>query len=294
MLVSQSSSGADVGFYRLFGLPEVTNKHRERQPPHALIHGDSTARETLPSDSVDLIVTSPPYNIGMEYGEGTDDSRPYDEYLEFNQRWLSNCLYWARRSGRLCVNVGLNKSKGGKHPVSADITQIAMQVGWQYHATILWLEGNISKATAWGSYASASAPHVIAPVEVVLVFYKEQWRLERPEWNERVSDITGDEFKDWVRGMWEFSGENRKPCGHIAAFPPELPARCIKLFSFVGDVVLDPFSGSGTTMLTAMQLGRVAQGIELEAKYCEASKQRLKNECRVEFAHVSSGKWEGR
>ena len=222
----------------------------ELQPlasPHVLVHGSASDIGSVPRNSVDLIVTSPPYNVGKDYGEESDDLIPYDEYLRFSRKWLKNCWHWAKDTGRLCVNVGLDTSSAGKRPLASDLTQAALEERWNYQTTILWMEGNVSKATAWGSWKSASAPNVICPAEVVLVFGKGDWKRSKGG----QSDITGEEFLDWVRGMWKFGGENRKPCGHAAAFPPELPERCIKLFSFLGDTVLDPFGGSGTTMLVA-------------------------------------------
>ena len=127
----------------------------------------------LAKDSVDLIITSPPYNVSKSYGgDDADDAVDYHQYLRFTKKWLANCLHWTRTTGRLCVNVSIDKNKNGKQPLAADLTTLAMQVGWQYHATILWNEGNISRRTAWGSWKSASAPHVIAPVEVVIVLQK--------------------------------------------------------------------------------------------------------------------------
>ena len=135
-----------------------------------LIQGDATKRETLDGGSVDLTVTSPPYNVGMAY-DGTEegDSISYEAYLDFTRRWLANVFYWTKPTGRLCVNVSLDKNRNGKQPLSADVTRLAMDVGWKYHATIIWNEGNISKRTAWGSWKSASAPHIIAPVETIIV-----------------------------------------------------------------------------------------------------------------------------
>ena len=193
-------------------------------------------------------------------------------YLEFTQSWLSSCFYWAKSTGRLCVNVALDTNKYGKRPMASDVTQIALNVGWQYQATIIWNEGNISRRTAWGSWKSASAPHVIAPVEVIIVLYKDNWkRAVKGE-----SDITAEEFKEWVLGLWTFPGESAKRIGHEAPFPRELPKRCIKLFSFIGNKVLDPFLGSGTTMIEALANGRQAIGIEIDPKYCELAKKRIK------------------
>ena len=157
----------------------------------------------------------------------------------------------------------------------ADITTTAMKAGWKYHATILWNEGNISKRTAWGSWMSASAPHVIAPVEVIIVLYKEEWKKNY----KGESDISSDEFKAWVLGIWSFNGEKGKLIGHEAPFPRELPKRCIKLFSYIGDKVLDPFAGSGTTLIEAINNKRKAFGIELEEKYYKLSKERINREC---------------
>ena len=249
--------------------------------PLKLIQGDSLLKSTLKRESVDLIITSPPYNVGKAYnGSKKEDAIAYNpHYLNFTKKWLSNCYHWAKPTGRLCVNVALDKNKYGKAPLSADVTRLAMEVGWKYHATLIWNENNISRRTAWGSWKSASAPHIIAPVETIIVLYKGEWKRERPGQN----DITAEEFKQWVFGTWTFNGESGKRIGHEAPFPRELPKRCIKLFSFRGDKVLDPFLGSGTTMIEALLNGREAIGIEKEKKYCELTKQRIHKECEVKF-----------
>lgn len=240
-----------------------------------IICGDATERLTLPKQCIDLTVTSPPYNVGMPYsGNKTCDNLDYADYIDFSKKWLANCYYWTRSTGRLCLNIGLDKNKGGKHPVAADITKLAMTVGWKYHATIIWNEGNISRRTAWGSWKSASAPHVIAPVEVILVLYKDTWKKA----TQGQSDISADEFKQWVLGMWQFNGESAKKIGHEAPFPRELPKRCIKLFSYVGDTVLDPFLGSGTTMIESVIHKRKCVGIEKESKYVALAKKRVQEE----------------
>ncbi len=245
---------------------------------HELIHGDALNADILQADSIDLIVTSPPYNVGMEY-EDTDDTIDYASYLDFSRAWLENCYTWAKPGGRLCVNVSLDKNKQGKAPLSADVTTVAMRVGWQYHATIMWNEGNISRRTAWGSWKSASAPHVIAAVETVIVLYKDFWRRGKAG----TSTISGDNFKEWVRGVWDFPGESATRIGHEAPFPRELPKRCIQLFSFREDTVLDPFNGSGTTMIEAIEHGRTAIGMDLSRPYCELAQKRILKECGVEL-----------
>ena len=257
------------------------------QKRHKLIQADTLKKSVLKKSSVDLIVTSPPYNVGKKYNETPlNDAIDYGQYLDFTKKWLANCFYWTRDTGRLCVNVSIDKNKYGKQALSADVTTLAMQVGWKYHATILWNEGNISKRTAWGSWMSASAPHVIAPVEVIIVLYKENWKKNY----KGKSDITGEEFKNWVLGRWDFNGESGKRIGHPAPFPRELPKRCIKLFSYVGDIVLDPFSGSGTTFIEALNLGRKALGLEIEKKYLELSLRRINKECKVKLKKLQPEK----
>lgn len=231
---------------------------------------------------MDLVVTSPPYNLGKSYsGDETQDSLSSEDYEQFSRSWLKSCYSWVKPTGRLCLNVSIDKNKNGKQPLSADFTHWAMDAGWKYHATILWNESNISKRTAWGSWKSASAPHIISPVETVIVLYKSEWK--RAESGE--SDITGDEFKDWVLGYWEFKGESAKRIGHEAPFPRELPKRCIKLFSYLGDTILDPFLGSGTTLVEAVNNHRNGIGIEIEPKYCKLATERIEKECGIVLSY---------
>jgi site-specific DNA-methyltransferase (adenine-specific) len=232
---------------------------------------DFLKMEAIEPNSIDLIVTSPPYDVDVKY-ENYDDSIPYEQYLEFTEKWLLKCYELAKPDGRFCLNIPLDKNKGGQQSVYADITTIAKKVGWKYHATIIWNEQNISRRTAWGSWMSASAPFVIAPVEVIVVLYKKEWKKTR----NGKSDITRDEFIEWTNAVWNFSGESRTKIGHPSPFPVELPKRCIKLFSFVGDTVLDPFLGSGTTLIACLETNRRGIGVEINRNYCELAVRRLK------------------
>ncbi len=234
-------------------------------------HADVLTTDCVPAKSVDLIVTSPPYNVDLAYASH-DDASSYREYLKFSERWLRKCLKLVKDDGRLCLNIPLDKNKGGQQSVCADLTSLAKRVGWQYHSTIIWNEQNLSRRTAWGSWLSASAPFVIAPVEVIVVLYKKSWKKTS---DSGASDITRDEFMAWTNGVWSFNGERKKRSGHPAPFPVELPRRCLKLFSFVGDTVLDPFLGSGTTLIACAQNNRKGIGLELDAGYCELAKKRL-------------------
>jgi len=231
-----------------------------------------------PKNFVDLIVTSPPYNVDIHYGSNKDNLS-YSEYLEFNFKWLLKCYDLVRKDGRLCLNIPLDKNKGGQQPVCADITNIARQIGWKYHSTIIWNEGNISRRTAWGSWLSASAPYVIAPVEVILVLYRERWK----KLNKKQNDISKEEFVNRTNGLWTFSGQSKKKAeGHPAPFPLELPKRCIKLFSFIGDTVLDPFMGSGSTLIASYLNRRKSIGVDVDQSYCEIAVERLKQEASIE------------
>ena len=112
---------------------------------------------------------------------------------------------------------------------------------------------------------------MIAPVEVIVIFYKKRWQKVK----KGKSDITREEFMEWTNGLWTFSGESKKRIGHPAPFPLELPKRCIKLLSFVGDTVLDPFLGSGSTLIACALLNRKGIGVEIDEKYCSLAKKRL-------------------
>lgn len=244
-----------------------------------IYHDDFLSTSCIPNNTIDLIVTSPPYNVDIHYNSH-NDAITYEKYLEFSKKWITKCFNLAKSSGRFLLNVPLDKNKGGQQSVGADITNIAKKVGWKYHSTIIWNEGNISRRTAWGSFASASAPYVIAPVELILVLYKDVWKKIG---NSRVNDITKEEFMNWTNGLWTFNGQGKKGAlGHPAAFPVELPRRCIKLFSFVGDVVLDPFLGSGSTLIASFLSNRKGVGIEVDKDYCDIAVKRLQIDAKID------------
>ncbi|MFQ5604131.1 MAG: DNA-methyltransferase [bacterium] len=242
-----------------------------------IIQEDILSTDKISSNYIDLIVTSPPYNVDIQYNSHADNVH-YQDYLEFNHKWLARCFEWLKPDGRLCLNVPLDKNKDGQQSVGADFTAIAKKIGYHYHSTIIWNEGNISRRTAWGSWLSASAPYVIAPVELIIVLYKDKWKKTS---GSKQSDITRAEFIEWTNGLWTFSGESKKRIGHPAPFPLELPKRCIKLFSYVGDTVLDPFSGSGSMLIAAYMLNRKGIGVEIDPNYCELAKNRLLKEAKV-------------
>jgi site-specific DNA-methyltransferase (adenine-specific) len=210
--------------------------------------------------------------VGIEYGS-TEDGLDYQEYLKFSAAWMKRCHALAKPDGRFCLNIPLDKNKGGHNSIYADFVTVAKESGWNYFTTIIWNEGNISRRTAWGSWMSASAPYIIAPVEMIAVFYKEQWKKQAAG----VSDISKENFMEWTNGLWTFNGESKKRIGHPAPFPLELPKRCIQLFSYVGDTVLDPFMGSGTTLIACGQLGRAGVGVDIDEDYCKLAVRRFQD-----------------
>jgi len=236
-----------------------------------IVHENIFTTKKIAPESIDLIVTSPPYNVDIQYNSH-NDQLSYPEYMDFSKRWMKKCYRWLKNDGRFCLNIPLDKNKGGQQSVGADLTTIAKETGFAYHSTIVWNEGNISRRTAWGSWKSASAPYVIAPVELIVVLYKNTWKKTS---GSKESDISSQEFMEWTNGLWTFNGERKRKNGHPAPFPVELPLRCIKLFSFIGDTVLDPFMGSGSTLVAASQCNRKGIGIEIDDGYCRIAAGRI-------------------
>jgi site-specific DNA-methyltransferase (adenine-specific) len=236
-----------------------------------LYNGDALKSDSFGGEFIDLLVTSPPYNVDIKYNSN-NDALTYEEYLNFSEKWMGNCFLWSNPQARFLLNIPLDKNKGGHKSVGADLTKIAQKVGWQYHSTIIWNEGNISRRTAWGSWLSASCPYVIAPVELIVILYKGEWKKTR---GTGISDINKEDFMTWTNGIWTFSGESKKRIGHPAPFPIQLPYRAIKLFSFVDDVVFDPFTGSGTTLVASINSNRIGIGLEIDKNYCKLAKKRI-------------------
>lgn len=235
-----------------------------------IYNDDILSIKSIKENSIDLIVTSPPYNVDIKYNSN-NDKLDYGTYLEFTKEWVLKCYKLAKDDGRFCLNIPLDKNKDGQQSVCADITTIAKQIGWKYHSTIIWNEGNISRRTAWGSWLSASAPYVIAPVEVIVVLYKKYWRKILPG----KSDITKEEFLEWTNGVWTFNGESKKRIGHPAPYPVELPRRCIKLFTYTDNTILDPFLGSGTSLVACVATKRKGIGVDIDKQYCALAKRRI-------------------
>ncbi|MDP8922283.1 MAG: site-specific DNA-methyltransferase [Chloroflexota bacterium] len=247
-----------------------------------LFNADSTNLDFLQPGSVQLVVTSPPYNLGKDYGTTRDDAT-YHAYLDWVARWGRELQRVLEPGGRLCLNIPLDINvkfdEGGKRathkqPVLGDFTELLVHtLGFVYNTTILWLENNVSRRTAWGSWLSASDPWVNTAAEAVLVLSRDR---RRRNGRGKTSDISREDFMKWTLGIWDFHGENTRKYAHPAPFPEELPRRLIRLFSFREDVVLDPFVGSGTTCRAAKDLGRRSIGIDIDPSYCAVAAARCR------------------
>lgn len=225
---------------------------------------------------IDLTITSPPYNLGVDYGT-YKDALPIDEYIGFMQE-LFNSLYTSTRvGGRVCVNVppdiGVLKNNS---KISLDVLfyNILESAGFNYRTKILWNKNQITSRTAWGSFKSPSNPNILPPFEYVLVFYKD---TPKKEGDKNDIDITKEEFIAWTNGLWNIAPESKKKVKHPAPYPEELCRRLIKMFSYVGDIIFDPFMGSGTTCIVAKKNNRRYIGAELEKSFVELANSRLEN-----------------
>ena len=236
-----------------------------------IICSDSlVALKEMDDESVDIVLTSPPYNYGMEY-DTHDDDGDADEYLEQILAVFVECKRVLKSGGRLIINIQPNYKQ--YFPTHHKITQRMISEGMIWRGEIIWLKNNLKKLTAWGSWKSPSCPYLSYPFEFIEVFSKDT--LKHPGNKENI-DITKDEFIKYVNGHWSIAPETKmKDYGHPAMFPEELVERCLKLFSYRGDVVLDPFNGAGTTTFVAHKLERNYIGIDMSETYCKVAQERI-------------------
>ena len=236
------------------------------------------ARLPWPSNAVHLTCTSPPYNLGLRYA-GVDDYLPYGEYLRKVHGWAAEMFRVATEQGRACINVPLDTHNGGRHTTYADWVHAMQRAGWRYRTTVLWTKGGRGQPTshlARGSIDNCSGINIVTGVETIAIFHKGEWARDRAG---RLSDLTRAEWLEWTDGLWTFPSANgaaRRRLNHPAPFPEELPRRLIKLHAFVEDTVADPFVGSGTTLLQALELGRDCWAADLSAKYVADLQDHLK------------------
>jgi DNA modification methylase len=240
-----------------------------------IIAGDSQELlKKLPENCIDLIFTSPPYNFGLKY-ERHKDGINWNEYFNKLFAIFSECIRVLKYGGRIVVNV--QPLFSDYIPIHHIISDFFMKNRLIWKGEIVWDKHNYScKYTAWGSWKSPSNPYIKYTWEFLEIFCKGTLRHFG---NKNLADITADEFKKWVYAKWDIAPDyNMKKYGHPAMFPEELAKRVIKLFSYKGDVILDPFNGVGTTTVVAKRLSRVYLGIDISQEYCKKAKERILKE----------------
>lgn len=239
----------------------------------------------MPDNCIQLVVTSPPYNASKVY----DDDLSLKEYLDMLQDVFSECYRVLSPGGRMVVNVA-NLGRKPYIPLSTYINNIMLNLGFLMRGEIVWdKSASAGSSCAWGSFQSASNPCLRDIHEYLLVFSKGDYKLPRSKKereNGRIDTIQKQEFVDHTKSIWRFPTERASRVNHPAPFPVELPRRCIEMYSFTGDVVLDPFNGSGTTCVAAKQTGRSYIGIDLSDEYCQIANERLEKTPAFEFEQI--------
>ena len=234
-----------------------------------IILGSSTAMQEIPDHSLHLMVTSPPYNVTKEY----DQDLSLKEYLQLLQKVFSETYRVLVNGGRACVNVA-NLGRRPYLPLSDFISQIMLEIGFQMRGEIIWNKGaGAGVSMAWGSWQSASNPVLRDVHEYILVFSKGSYLREKTEGKENT--ISKEQFMEWTKSVWTMNPESAKKVGHPAPFPIELPWRLIQLYTFTGDVILDPFMGSGTTAIAALKAGRKYIGYDNDPAYVKLAEERI-------------------
>jgi len=232
--------------------------------------------KTFPDKCINLVFTSPPYNVGVSY-KGYDDNKPFDEYIKWLESAFSECVRVLSGGGHLCVNI----ANTGRQPYLPITHYIGMRLSKiiPMRGEIIWDKQNTTAQTAWGSWLSPNCPSIRDSHEYILVFRKKGHRKGK-------SDITKKEFLEYTKSIWKVTSETKMRL-HPAPFPVELAKRIIKLYSFIGEVVLDPFIGSGTTAIACVMLNRKFVGCEISPEYVRMAKERLKPviEQRKLFSH---------
>lgn len=250
-------------------------------PVDTIINQDVlTGLKSLPDSSIDLVMTSPPYNCGIAY-DAWDDSRPWDQYLAWTREWLIEVKRVLKPDGRFAINhlveMGLpanGKKNGRRVSPQVELYRIITDLGMCIVAQPMWADLTRSTLTSWGSWMSASAPYIYNPMEVILIGSKsEQWKKVRDKKDPGVNTISKEDFMKGVAGVWNITPETRGLT--MANFPVALPRLCIELLTFQGDLVLDPFMGSGTTAIAALMTGRHYVGIEISSTYHGIAQRRL-------------------
>jgi len=285
-------------FYARFTPPTLSDDEHIDRPESLLSElgrgrmflGSSAAMDQLPDNSVALVVTSPPYFVGKEYelavtGELDRGSRvpsTYLEFLEMLREVFTECRRVLEPGGRIAVNVA-NLGRKPYRSLSADVVAILQDdLGLLLRGEVIWEKSEASTGScAWGSFGRASNPVLRDTTERVIVASKGRFARAVSVADRKrrglpfESTLTNDEFVDVTRDVWRIDAESAKRVGHPAPFPVELPRRLIDLYTYRDDIVVDPFAGSGTTLVAAARTGRIGVGYDLDPGYVELAEQRL-------------------
>lgn len=253
---------------------------------HKIIFGDSRCMQEVEDESVHLIITSPPYWQLKDYGHpeqiGFDDS--YEKYINnLNLVW-KECHRILHKGCRLCINIGDQFARSvyyGRYkviPIRTEIIKFCETIGFDYMGAIIWQKVTTSNTTGgasvMGSYPYPRNGIIKIDYEFILIFKKLGEPPKPTKEQKEKSKLTQEEWNEYFSGHWNFPGERQN--GHLAMFPEELPKRLIRMFSFVGETVLDPFCGSGTTNLAAINLQRNSIGYEINKEFKNIIEEKLK------------------
>ncbi len=286
--VSRRENHDASGFYERFHAPQVSDD-RTVPPPEPVaepfVHGDARSMTTLPDGSVALVVTSPPYFAGKQYEEELEREgvpASYLEYLDMLRDVFAECVRVLEPGGRIAVNVA-NLGRKPYRSLSADVIRILQDdLGLLLRGELVWQKGEgASGSCAWGSFRSAANPVLRDVTERVVIASKGRFdRARSADQREAAglpsrSTMTADEFMALTLDVWSIPSESARRVGHPAPFPVELPEQLIRLYTFADDLVIDPFMGSGSTLVAAARLGRRYVGYDLDASYIEIARSRV-------------------
>lgn len=273
--VSRRESHDSSGFYRR-RLYDNDNKPKSSSAENGLpadcadriFCKSSEDMGDLPDSCVHLVVTSPPYNVGKEY----DSDLTMDQYRQLLRTVFGEVFRVLVDGGRLCINIA-NVGRKPYIPLHSFVIQDVSAAGFSMRGEVIWDKGSSAGAsTAWGSWQSASNPTLRDTHEYILVFSKGSFSRDAQR---RKSTISKEQFLQNTKSVWDFQSESARKVGHPAPFPVELPHRCIQLYTFAGDVVLDPFCGVGSTCVAAAKSGRRFVGYETSPQYVKTAEQRI-------------------